>query len=726
MTKINWDDYPEKLHPFVAHGCEFSQRSKSNWVGTAPFSSRENKFNVNPQTGQWDDKVDGISGNVYTFLMYMQEVYMEGMTDAAMKRLEGLRGVPVEVFESWDLGYDAAKKTYYMPVYSPKGDTLRDIRRWSLGSRRWMSTKGLSTYIGNAYELASCGKDTRVWVCEGEWDCMVLDWWLGKVGYDEDVCVFLPGASTFKKEWVKFFKGKDVIFCYDNDDSGDKGAERARKLFHDQNGVGRQYICWPDDWKPGYDINDFVAYNLENEIGLDTGYTYLTKRLLSKVERRDKGQDAYTDMNEEDLEEHLLTREEAPSFQEVIETAERFYSVDDEYKMGMLSCLVVAWSIKVERKDPLWLFIVSPPGGGKSAMLSAFSDSMHTVFRSTLTSKQLVSGFKTEEDPSLLPKLNNKCLINKDWTTTMAQAIVEQQTLNGILRESYDGSYEQSYGNAVLRKYQNVYFSMLCGVTPAIHSHSDAMMGERFLKFNMQPQSMESKMKMLMAADGQAGRSEEVHEAMNEVVGKFLNVKYEPEKMVEPPLWFKEMFAGLSQVISALRATVDRDKYEKTINFRPELEVGTRPYKQLMKLARVAHYRLQLKTYNEEFMIKWLRKLALDSCTGFNVEVVEEMMRQKNRGLTVKEMSENLRLNAATINKQLKDLGELHLVSMHKGESEGRRGRPSNVYVVEPELARMWGIAGLGGDLSLCPRPSLKPRVKMRRKKRTSLRSLKR
>jgi hypothetical protein len=107
--------------------------------------------------------------------------------------------------------------------------------------------------------------------------------------------------------------------------------------------------------------------------------------------------------------------------------------------------------------DPVWLFLVAPPGGMKSELLMSLSGSQRVHALTALTPHTLISGAQygggSKGDPSLLPQLNNKIVIIKDFTTLLTMHYTQRDEIFGTLRDAYDGSTEKVFGNGVKRSY---------------------------------------------------------------------------------------------------------------------------------------------------------------------------------------------------------------------------------------------------------------------------------
>src|SRR5947207_2882958 len=92
--------------------------------------------------------------------------------------------------------------------------------------------------------------------------------------------------------------------------------------------------------------------------------------------------------------------------------------------------------------EPVWFYIVGPPSSGKTEPLRAFKDLPSVFFLSSMSPNSLVSGFTTkEEDTDLLPKLNGKTLLIKDFTVTLQMTASSRDALLGVLRDAYDGEF---------------------------------------------------------------------------------------------------------------------------------------------------------------------------------------------------------------------------------------------------------------------------------------------
>jgi Toprim-like len=85
----------------------------------------------------------------------------------------------------------------------------------------------------------SADMDKLLFLCEGSFDVIALDYHLGKKRERYDILA-TPGG--FQEKWVDHFKGRKVRAVYDNDDAGRKYGERVKKLLA-ESGSSRRKIA---------------------------------------------------------------------------------------------------------------------------------------------------------------------------------------------------------------------------------------------------------------------------------------------------------------------------------------------------------------------------------------------------------------------------------------------------------------------------------------------------
>lgn len=120
------------------------------------------------------------------------------------------RGLEAATIQSASLGWDAARRSIVMPYFNPDG-TVRSYR-WRNMNRepKYESQKGGRVHLYNVVAT----REPRVWICEGEFDALLLC----QLGYP---AVGVAGTQNFKPEWKYLFVHCDeVSIVFDGDDAG--------------------------------------------------------------------------------------------------------------------------------------------------------------------------------------------------------------------------------------------------------------------------------------------------------------------------------------------------------------------------------------------------------------------------------------------------------------------------------------------------------------------------
>jgi len=138
--------------------------------------------------------------------------------------------------------------------------------------------------------------------------------------------------------------------------------------------------------------------------------------------------------------------------------------------------------------DPVWAWLIGPPGAMKTELLRGFRGADGAVLISSLTPNSLCSGYDRDDgkDPSLLPIINGKLLVVKDFTAVMELPEVQVRGIFGSLRDIYDGFHGKAFGTVGIRDYDSI-FSMISASTPSIDEYTlvHTPLGERFVSLRI-------------------------------------------------------------------------------------------------------------------------------------------------------------------------------------------------------------------------------------------------
>lgn len=688
----------DMLGPFIFHGVQFSDiPEQGQATGDCLFCGKDNHFYVNPETGQWDCKRCGENGNIVNFLGKILDLWLPRTTKADYLRLKDLRRNVCHSDEFrrsrfvWD-GY-----RWLFPCCTVRG-TICDLRTYIEG-KRIIGTKGCTTGLWGSEQLLEGGgnKTKPVWICEGEWDGIAARYLLRRLG-KRDAVVAVPGGTVFKREWADLLQGRPLNVVYDADKTGDNGMLKVKKLMAHRV-PSLKFIRWPLDIRDGYDISDLIVD--EGDKAYDKMIAMLseaprTESLIKEKTRLHIKKATRTLVGAEEV-RIPTTGNTSPikSFEEVVTRFRRWFEMSDDAVTALRIIFTVIFSNALSG-DPLWFYIVAPPGSGKTALLNPLRSVPELcVFRSSLTTHMLVSGFQSNQDPSLIPSLFGKTLVLKDMTEILSAPQHVQEEVFSTLRGAYDGLVERSYGNAVYRKYEGM-FSFLAGVTVQIHGHSRASMGERMLKYQLIPYGHRDHESQIRAAMRNTGKEDELDADLFAAVSGFLSRDIDIDKIINGlPTWAEDRIVGLAQLIAMLRTEVERDYRGEMIKYRPQDEVATRLGKQLKKLAMLLP--LTNDTKNMEFLesdFDVVERVAFDTAIGWSLDVVQAMMSFNNglQPVSARELIEISKLPRSNISRKLEDLTMLKVVE-RTVDKTAARNEDRVFYKLSKPIRSLWAMA---------------------------------
>lgn len=646
------------LRGFETYGVVFKGKSGSQAYGSCPFCGKENKFYVNTTNYLWDCKVCGKKGSFSTFLSEIYRKSLENMSEGFLRKLSIDKQLPLKALHPWKLGRYGSK--YILPVRNDKG-SIHDLRTYMIGQKT-KSTAGCNVGLLGIDKLVITPTEDPVYICEGEWDGMALQWLLNFLKL-KGIIVAVPGAQTFKREWEIFFQGRDVYCCYDHDEAGRKGELVAQERL---TGVAKSlhYLHWAIELPDGYDIRDVIVEKAIKGQKPRFTFIHLIKANFKDIPR-------------------LVVKSSIPELIITATTPEpRKITIEDVYEVfgkwlyiknygGVEVSLATIVSNELEG-DPLWMFIVSSPGGSKTEILQSANRCPTVYVMSSLTSHSLISGahFQNGKDPSVLPELDKKTLVIKDFTPILTKKDTERDEIFGILRDAYDGSTSKVFGNGQRRNYI-CHFSVLSGVTSRIHelATEHQSLGERFLKYSLGDNiHHDYEVEMMNRAADNVGSETIMRKELSDVVYEFLLHQIWLTRQYKPtlPSEIQKKLISLAQFGARMRGTVSRDKYRSDImTSKPAAEYGTRLVKQLVKLMKAICYINDIKVIGEH-EYNTAKKVMLDTIPQ-RIEDVVRCLHQNcstiNDTLRTKDIAAKTKYTVGTISHVLADLDILGVVT---------------------------------------------------------------
>lgn len=578
---------------FAVHGVLLNEGTSGQAVGEC-FLCDAPKLYVKIDTGAWDCKVCGESGSLQRFLELKSKWNQEQLKGSYLLRIRKDRGLAIKTLRDWCVGWDG--ENYTIPVDA--AGKFVDLRRYTLGGKVMATPMTTLSLSGKMVE------SDVVWICEGEWDGMAL-WEAVKIAKAKVSVVSVPGAGVFPQHSAELFRNKKVFIAFDNDEAGANGAARTARV------LGAfpkmiKYVHWPENLPDGFDVRDFYAQKGKGTLaGLE--------RLL----KTDPPARATIDVKET-----ASFDGEGLHPDVVLERYRKWLYLPDPEILHVIFGTMFANRID---GDPIWMFLVGAPGASKSEFLMSLSDAPLVHTATNLTPQALVSGANSVTgDPSLIPKLDGKVLIIKDFTTILDKPSIQRDEIFGILRDAYDGKTEKVFGNMITRSYKSS-FGIMAGVTPAIEKYGAeaSMLGERFMKYRIkQVGNILTGDALILRALTNIGKETRMREQLQQVAYEVLNRDVDEVPAMSDVT--AKRIVKLAQWVSSLRGVVLRERYTRTVQIMPTREVGTRIAKQLAKFGKgVAIF--QMKDRIDEDVYQLIVSVARSTIPDRVERLVQEM-----------------------------------------------------------------------------------------------------
>jgi len=348
----------------------------------------------------------------------------------------------------------------------------------------------------------------------------------------------------------------------------------------------------------------------------------------------------------------------------------------DDYKIVDVVMAVIVGNFF--QTDPLWLLIIGPSSSAKTEVLNSLDGLPFTYFISDMTTKTLLSG---KENASLLPELNNKVVIMKDFTTVLSKRADDLKIIMAQWREVYDGKVCNMYGTggASSKVVWTGHVGLLGAATPVYDRKHGVVsqMGERFLLYrNTNNKDLESGLRSLSCF----GSENVMREELQKAVEKFLN-QFQGMELTVPDLSddLKHKIVALASLCGHGRCHVHRDPYSKDeITYLPEPEGSPRLSKQLYHLG-IALMVVNGANKITDKIYQLLLKVGRDLIPRIRFKCLKYLWDKKalkNSGifLTTNEVANGIDINGRTVLRALQDMA---IVGLTKGQlGEDLHGSP--------------------------------------------------
>lgn len=364
----------------------------------------------------------------------------------------------------------------------------------------------------------------------------------------------------------------------------------------------------------------------------------------------------------------------------------------------MKTILAVYLSTFIEPKsDPLWLMIVGNPSSNKTTLVNLIKGSTDTYAVDSLTANPFSSGQKeTKKDKAkdLLPLIDNKCFIIKEYGTLLSKSDELVKSLIGDLTAIYDGEFVRHSPTRGTVEY-NSFFSHIGCVTPmALNSRHKYMssIGARFLFLKIPSLEEQEREKSLKAVwNSKKGSKQD----LTLVVSQFCE---DLKSKANTPVLFSEdtqnqinQFANLIArargiVITERSKFVADDGFEKNYIEVVDIQVEEpfRALKQIKKMARcIALVNGKNEVGGEELEI--VREIILSSMPPRRADVLKVF--ERGDIFTANKASQIVEKSQRTIKRNFDELVALNVL-----ERVIRENQNAHEYTLRKEFKSIFPI----------------------------------
>lgn len=227
---------------YYCHACG----AKGNFISWA----KDNKIDLNKIA-----KKHGINTDELTIDKKELKSYTSALleSDRHINWLKRERGLTLETVKKYNFGLK--DKSILIPIYNINGE-LVNIRIYSPRAASGVKFQSWKAGLGNArlFPVENLFLNP-IMINEGEMDCILAN----QLGYNSVTST--AGAKTFRKEWARYFDGKDVIICYDVDQPGVIGSKKVTEILqHHAASIKILNLPLDKDQFPTGDFTDYIVH----------------------------------------------------------------------------------------------------------------------------------------------------------------------------------------------------------------------------------------------------------------------------------------------------------------------------------------------------------------------------------------------------------------------------------------------------------------------------------
>jgi len=343
--------------------------------------------------------------------------------------------------------------------------------------------------------------------------------------------------------------------------------------------------------------------------------------------------------------------------------------------------LAVATSSSFANPVMLWLLLVGVPSSGKTDLVRLVRDAECTYYLDNLTQNAFISGeraTKSNKVHDLLPLVDKKCLIIKDWTSIFSLDEKMTKKLLGDLVGIYDKEFTKFSSRRGNISYTSV-FSQLGAITPSTlnkHTNYLNMVGPRFLCYTLPPTDLNKQNTSYDFIFSEKDRSQVEKEARTYVssyVTQLVKSPFEIKPFTSEVRKYLRLAAELMsncRGIVLLQSATFQNEQGEEVRYYEVLDIQVEePWRAVQQLIELSRY-LAYVVGNTEVGIDELeivKDVVISSMPADRSQALRAI--QKHQGIiTAKELSDMSEKSTKTSRRLLDELSALKVLDKNKGE----------------------------------------------------------
>lgn len=350
-------------------------------------------------------------------------------------------------------------------------------------------------------------------------------------------------------------------------------------------------------------------------------------------------------------------------------------------KRALKLLLAVATSGTRKNRVMLWLLLVGSPSSGKTDLVRLIKNSDSVLNLDGLTLNAFISGersTKSQKVYDLLPTLDKKCLIVKDWTVIFSLDEKACKKIIGDMVGAYDKSLSKHSSRRGTIEYESEFSHLGC-ITPATlnkHVQYLNMIGARFLSYSVPIMNAEDEEKSFEAIFSNKDRqiiektvSNATSEFLKDLNSKTIDLVKPLNESLQNYLKIASRFMARARGIVIIQAASFKDDAGKDVTYYEPSEVQIeQPWRAVQQLITLSKY-LALVEDREEVNsddLEIVKDVVLSSMPADRAQALNVL---KNHGseVTAKELSEGVDRSPKTARRLLDEFTFLDLVDKDKG-----------------------------------------------------------